>query len=291
MEKILRIDEIELSQLGSSKNKQYISNEPFPNIYFDDFFNGDFLNKVLDEFPDLESRNGKKYNDSNQVKFATKSEYEMGSETRRFIHFLNSHIFLEFLSSLTGINNLIPDPYLSGGGCHEIKRGGFLKIHADFNKHPKNQLDRRINVLVYLNKNWDKTYGGDFELWNNDMTQSVKKIEPVFNRMAIFSTTSKSYHGHPDPLTCPDNRSRKSIALYYYTNGRPEEEVEKYLESHSTIFKARVGVDDQKDTEAYISNKVQKEKKKEFKAKTLTFLKAVRPPIILSALKKVVLKK
>lgn len=291
MEKILRIDESELSQLGSSKNKQYISNEPFPNIYFDDFFNGDFLDKVLDEFPDLESRNGKKYNDSNQVKFATKSEYEMGSETRRIIHFLNSHIFLEFLSNLTGINDLIPDPYLSGGGCHEIKRGGFLKIHADFNKHPKNQLDRRINVLIYLNKNWDKTYGGDFELWNNDMTKSVKKIEPVFNRMAIFSTTSKSYHGHPDPLMCPDNRSRKSIALYFYTNGRPEEEVEKYLESHSTIFKARVGVDDQKDTEAYISNKVQKEKKKEFKAKTITFLKAVTPPIILTILKKAVLKK
>ena len=77
-----------------------------------------------------------------------------------------------------------------GAGQHEIKPGGLLKIHADFNKHNISGLDRRLNVLVYLNKDWKEEYGGHFELWDKDMKHCVKKILPTFNTMAIFSTTS-----------------------------------------------------------------------------------------------------
>ena len=87
-----------------------------------------------------------------------------------------------------------------------------------------------------MNKDWDESWGGHFELWDKEMKGAVKKILPIFNRMALFTTTSDSYHGHPDPLRCPPDRSRKSLALYYYTNGRPEEEI---TDAHSTLFKAR----------------------------------------------------
>ena len=111
-----------------------------------------------------------------------------------------------------------------------------MGVHVDFNKHGRYQLDRRLNLLLYLNKDWQEDYGGHFELWDRDMKNCVQKVLPVFNRVAIFSTTEHSWHGHPDPLNCPEDRSRKSLALYYYTNGRPSDEE---AEQHSTVFKAR----------------------------------------------------
>jgi Rps23 Pro-64 3,4-dihydroxylase Tpa1-like proline 4-hydroxylase len=162
--------------------------------------------------------------------------------TKAFVHFLNSEPFLLFLQELTGIEEtLVPDPYFEGGGFHQTKPGGFLKIHADFNKHRQTGLDRRLNVLVFLNKNWEESYGGHFELWNREMTHCVKKVSPAFNTMAMFTTTDFSYHGLPNPLTCPPDRSRKSLALYYYTNGRPAHEINPGLEEHTTLFRARKG--------------------------------------------------
>jgi hypothetical protein len=228
-----------LHQIAVENHPAYKNADPFPSIYFDNFFNPEFLHAVLEEFPDLSKKPELKFNDANQVKLASKGEYRFGPQTKDFMHFLNSQPFLEFLTLLTGIQNLIPDPYFDGGGCHQILPGGMLKIHADFNKHPKTHLDRRINVLVYLNENWDESYGGHFELWDKEMKEAKAKILPLFNRMAIFSTTSTSYHGHPNPLTCPPDRSRRSLALYYYTNGRPEEEVIDGIETHNTIFRNR----------------------------------------------------
>jgi len=180
-----------------------------------------------------------------QKKNASKGDFYFGIETKQLMAFLNSAYFLQFLQKLTGIKEqLIGDPYFIGGGQHEIKRNGLLKIHADFNKHPTLNLDRRVNVLIYLNKNWDESYGGHFELWDENMESCKKRISPRFNTIAIFSTTDFSFHGHPNPLNCPENRSRKSLALYYYSNGRPAEEVVQGLENHSTLFKKRKGNSD-----------------------------------------------
>ena len=124
---------------------------------------------------------------------------------------------------------------------HRIQPGGKLAVHVDFNKYKRLGLERRLNVLVYLNEDWQESYGGHFELWNKDMTESVVKILPIFNRMAMFSTTEISWHGHPDPLTCPEDRSRRSIALYYYTMGRDD----GYdVAEHTTIFTGRPEEDD-----------------------------------------------
>lgn len=259
----------ELKTFANGKREEYIQADPFPSIYFDNFFVPEKLKEVLAEFPDLTKNPDLKFNDPNQVKLASKGEYRFGAKTLDFMHFLNSQPFLEFLSTLTGIENLIPDPFFDGGGCHQIQPGGMLKIHADFNKHPNTRLDRRLNVLVYMNEDWHEEYGGHFELWDQEMKGCRKKILPLFNRMALFSTTSTSYHGHPNPLTCPPDRTRKSLALYYYTNGRPEEAGGQESSGHNTIFKYRP-----------------EDKKSRFTTSLKEVIRQITPPIILGGLNK-----
>ncbi|MES2480148.1 MAG: 2OG-Fe(II) oxygenase [Bacteroidota bacterium] len=241
---MINIDFKKLNSIAESNREKYVSAFPFPHIYLDNLFDEEILNDVLKEFPSAEGIDWLKFNNPNERKLASRDELQFGYHTRTFIHILNSKPFLNFLEKLTGIDNLIPDPSLEGGGLHQILPGGLLKVHADFNKHYHTQLDRRLNVLIYLNKDWEEAFGGFFELWDKDMKAAVVKILPVFNRMALFSTTSTSYHGHPDELTCPPDRSRKSIALYYYTNGRPQEEIIEGLEAHTTLFKSREGTNE-----------------------------------------------
>lgn len=241
----------ELIELGKQQHEAYKNARPFPSGYYDHFFNEAAMRKVLGEFPELGGgKDEVHYTNPNEAKFASKGEYRFGPVTREFMHFLNSQPFLEYLQNLTGIKEtLIPDPYFEGGGCHQIKPGGFLKVHVDFHKHKMMNLDRRVNVLVYMNEDWKEEYGGHFELWERDMSKCVTKIAPLFNRMAVFSTTDYSWHGHPDPLTCPPDRSRKSLALYYYTNGRPDSEVsEENRRRITTTFATRKGQDSAKMT-------------------------------------------
>lgn len=235
-----------LQDLATTLAPQYQNNHPFPNIYVDDFFDAGFLDKVLAEFPSIDKLQDKiYYSNPNEEKHATKGENQFGPYTKQLVHFLNSEPFLNFLQEVSGIKEtLIPDPYFEGGGFHEIKPGGYLKIHVDFHKHKRMALDRRLNLLIYLNKDWQEAYGGHFELWERDMSKSAVKIAPLFNRIAMFSTTGYSLHGHPDPLTCPENRSRKSLALYYYSNGRPADELSRADKNRiTTTFKERKGID------------------------------------------------
>ncbi len=235
-----------LKEVAAKHRERYMNAHPFPNGHFDNFFDPDYLRAVAEEFPDLEKNKSNIYYDNpNEKKHASKGEMSFGPKTKALVHFLNSQVFLEFLQELTGIKEtLIPDPYFEGGGFHQIKPGGFLKIHVDFHKHRRMNLDRRLNVLIYLNENWEESFGGHFELWEKDMSASAVKIAPLFNRLALFSTTGDSWHGHPDPLTCPPDRSRRSLALYYYTNGRPEEELDASSRNRiTTTFTERSGVD------------------------------------------------
>ncbi len=248
----------------------YRENEPFPNIHFEQFFNPEMLEAVLNEFEDLDQGDNIHFNSPNEIKLASKGEARFGPLTKSFVHYLNSEPFIQFLQELTGIEEtLIPDPYLEGGGYHQTKPGGFLKIHADFNKHKLTKLDRRLNILIYLNKDWKDEYGGHFELWDREMKQCIKKIRPDFNTLAMFSTTDFSYHGLPNPLTCPPDRSRKSIALYYYSNGRPAREINKGLEDHNTLFVERKGMEMDKKMKQY--NQVQYVK---------NIIREILPPVI-----------
>lgn len=223
----------QLERLAADNAYKYLHNTPFPHIYFDNFLPVSAAEAALNDFPKPRQLTWQEFDNRNERKLAFDRVENLPPTIRDILYFLNSRPMLKFLEVLTGIKGIIPDPYYVGGGLHQITPGGKLAVHADFNRHEHLKLDRRINVLVYLNKNWQESYGGHFELWNQEMTKAEQRILPIFNRCAIFSTTSYSYHGHPNPLTCPPDRTRKSIATYYYSNGRPEEEMR---ESHSTLF-------------------------------------------------------
>ena len=246
-----------LDLIAKSKRSKYIKSKPYPHIILKNFFDKDFLNKVVKEFPDLSKvKTSINYNNKNEVKFANNKKKIFKKNTKLLFQYLNSSQFINFMQILTSIEEkLLPDNALNGGGLHEIKRGGVLKVHTDFNKHPFKKLDRRINVLIYLNKNWKKNYGGNLELWNKDMNKCEKKILPKFNTMVIFSTNDFTNHGHPNPLRCPKNRSRKSIATYYFSKGRPKKEITKIIKKNRTEFKNRVGIlNDVSIKEEYIKN-------------------------------------
>lgn len=229
-----------MHELASSAHSSYATARPFPHIVIDNFFDPAILDDVLGEFPKPGQITWQEFDSGAEIKLASAAEANFGPLTRLLMYHLNSKTFLEFLSAVTGIDNLIPDPGFEGGGMHQIVPGGKLGVHADFNKHREYNLDRRLNMLVYLNKNWREEYGGHLELWNREMTRAEAKVLPLFNRVMIFSTTDFTYHGHPDPLRCPEGMTRKSLALYYYSNGRPAEEISG---EHSTLFRARAETD------------------------------------------------
>lgn len=222
-----------LMALASRLTSGYRQAQPFPHCVIDGFLPMSVIEQILGEFPDpdpgKQRQNNTAYDDSSNPvqlrKVGIQDEQYFAPCIRRLFHELNSWSFLRFLERLTGIPALLPDPSLRGGGAHQTLPGGLLQVHVDFNQHPVYQLDRRINVLLYLNRDWKEEYGGHIELWDREATHCVKRVLPVAGRCVIFSTTSDSWHGHPQPLSCPEGMMRRSLALYYYTNGRPADEV------------------------------------------------------------------
>jgi hypothetical protein len=211
---------------------------PFPHIVVDNLFPAEVLDAVIAEYPEPEDVDWQRFDAATELKLAIADTAQMGPITRHLLNELNGQVFIEFLETVTGIEGLVPDPHLWGGGLHQIRRGGYLKIHADFNRHKRLKLDRRLNALVYLNKDWPESYKGQLELWDRTMATCGKRVLPVFNRIVVFATTDFTYHGHPDPLECPTDRARRSLALYYYSNGRPPEEI---TADHTTLFQKRPG--------------------------------------------------
>ncbi len=228
-----------LDEIAATKAVEYAAARPYPHTVIDGLFDAWILDAVLTEFPSPRDKNWTLHDVPEEIKLQSKSERDIPSFTRHFLYALNSSYFLRFLEKLTGIENLIGDPHFEGGGLHQIVRGGKLAIHADFNKHTDFGLHRRLNMLVYLNKDWKEEYGGDFELWDRGMRNIHNKIAPLFNRVVIFTTSEHSYHGHPDPLRCPQGMTRKSLALYYYTND--EQSKGQLADRHTTLFQARPG--------------------------------------------------
>jgi Rps23 Pro-64 3,4-dihydroxylase Tpa1-like proline 4-hydroxylase len=226
-----------LSELSTRLAAKYQTATPFPHVVIDNFIPDEHvIDEVLREFPTPGSVDWIHYNQQTEKKLASRDESQIGSVTRHLLQQFNSSVFCLFLERLTGIEGIIPDPHFWGGGLHQIERGGFLKIHSDFNRYEKLKLDRRLNVLLYLNRNWKEEFGGHLELWSQDMKRREQMILPVANRCVIFSTASRSYHGHPEALMCPQGWTRKSLALYYYSNGSPQNE-----KTYSTDFQARPG--------------------------------------------------
>ena len=229
--------------LGKELAATYQAASPFPHVVIDDFLPPAVLDKVLTRFDAVSRSDDDVVFDRPQERF--KSSYQpdaLDDELRKLFYSFNSRPFLKVMENITGIKGLIPDPYFLGAGIHEIKQGGHLSIHADFNHHLPMNLERRINVLIYLNKDWQRDYGGSLELWDEGVTRCEHDIVPVFNRCVIFNTTSNSQHGNPQPIAHPEGISRKSIALYYYTSTW-----DKTRRSHTTQFQVRPGSADRHD--------------------------------------------
>lgn len=222
-----------LKSISDKYKQEYSMASPFPHIAIDGIFPEAILQEVMKENPESQVfsgclHNAKKtcYENIHQNKKSyIEHEDLMGVYTRILFGVMKSSPYLTFLEDISGIEGIIPDPHYLGSGIHVTAPGGSLEIHSDFNKHkPKYALDRRVNSFIYLNDNWNEEYGGHLELWSKDLTQCVQRILPTMGRVVIFSTTDFSYHGHPQPLVAPAGRARRSMALYYYTNGRPSHE-------------------------------------------------------------------
>jgi hypothetical protein len=235
----LFLDAEQLAEVADRHREAYSSAQPFPHVVLDGLFPDDVLDTVTAAFPSPDSQVWKEYENYHERKLETQGEARLDPAVSQVLYQFNSAPFLRFLERLTGIDQLIPDPYFTGGGLHQIVPGGKLGIHADFSKHERLPLHRRLNVLVYLNRDWREEYGGALELWTPDGSACAERIEPLFNRTVVFTITDWSYHGHPDPLTCPDGTTRKSIALYYFTVNRPAGEVQKG--KNATLFIRRPG--------------------------------------------------
>jgi Rps23 Pro-64 3,4-dihydroxylase Tpa1-like proline 4-hydroxylase len=194
-------------------------NDPYPHYVIDDFVDDDIAHKLSNDFMDFNSPNWFKYDNQVEVKKSCNNWYNFPEETYKFFQYLNSPAFVQSLSEVTGVQ-LIPDHGLHGAGWHIQPSGGKLNVHLDYSIHPKLGLERRFNFIFYLTPNWDTTWGGNLELWshdseNNQPKELIKTIENKFNRAVIFDTTYNSWHGFSQPINCPVDVYRKSIAMYY----------------------------------------------------------------------------
>lgn len=234
---ILHLDAKMARAFGEELSGTYCFAEPFPHIVIDNFLPLPFIEEIYNLFPTEKLADDKFYENG----FSGLHKRQVLPESceqkiRSIFHFFNSAPVLQFLEGITTIDSLIGDPYFNGGGFHEIFRGGKLGVHADFRINEQLHLNRRINMLIYLNKNWHPDFGGNLELWDRRMKSKVDSIAPLFNRCVIFNTDANSYHGHPDPLNTPSEITRKSIALYYYTASK---KVYEDAPAHSTMYVAR----------------------------------------------------
>lgn len=221
----------EMASIGEEYRGAYRAAAPFPMIVFDNFLNPEILDTCLAHFPTNAGPDSTHFDNEREKAKWGHSPERLHPDVRTIFYSFNARPFITFLEALTGIEGLIPDPYFGGGGFHELKTGGFLDIHADFNFHPILRTARRLNVLIYLNRDWRAEHGGNFEVWTADKTECVRKIVPLYNRCVIFDTSKTSFHGNPEPVAHPQGIPRRSIALYYYT-AHWDERVAK----HTTLF-------------------------------------------------------
>ncbi len=236
------IDFESLQKRQSEIENDFRAKKPFKYVVVENFFKPEAAEIIYKNYPVIEDGmwDGTTYiNQKNKFK---KSEFEAGSVMQRVFDELNSPTFLKWLEEVAEIGEpLIADEELFGGGLHQSVNGAFLNVHVDFNMHPKTNYHRRLNVLIYMNKDWKDEYEGHLELWDlsDGKKNQLGKYAPHFNRCVIFETNEISFHGHPKPLNTPKDVNRKSIATYYYTKTRPAHEI---AGDHNTIYVNTEGV-------------------------------------------------
>jgi hypothetical protein len=220
---------------------EFIHAQPFKHIAIDEFFDAGFAERLLAEFPHFDPELAR--NEMGEVagKAVNTRIREISPAYRELFETIGGKPFLELVSQITGIPDLILDPRMYGGGTHENLHGQELDPHVDFNYDEAQKLHRRLNVIVYLNKGWQSEWGGAIEVHSNPRkpeTNQIRAFDPVFNRCVMFETNEISWHGFPRITLPPEQRnvSRKSISIYLYTTTRPAEELAPV---HGTFYVQR----------------------------------------------------
>lgn len=214
--------------------------KPFGHVVIDDFFKADFCESLLSQFPDFKEKDAIDENKTLGKKAVVQTVSQIGPAYQSLDQLVQSKVFLEYVSTITGIDGLLYDPHYIGGGTHNNLNGQELDPHVDFTHHPISSHHRRLNLIVYLNHEWQQSWGGNIEFHRNPRLQpeqdEITSVEPLFNRVVIFETHNTSWHGFPK-IQLPEDKqhlSRKSFALYYYTHKR-----DHAVEPHSTIYVER----------------------------------------------------
>jgi hypothetical protein len=216
----------------------YVTAKPFPFIKIENFLEHEAAKLVAASFPSFDDALGqgqafKTVNERRKIQI-TKPEL-FPAPILNLNDALASPKFLQDLSYITGIPGILADRELSGGGIHITGPGGRLDVHVDFNYIEDRKLHRRVNLLLYLNPIWQESWGGQIQLWDQEVKRCEAAFAPTFNRCVIFETSHTSYHG-VTPITESATVPRQSFATYYYTKEAPE----RWDGSvHGTIFKAR----------------------------------------------------
>lgn len=203
-----------------SQISNYGKNPPFDHVVIDNFFEDEFANRLSAEFPDFDADIWHGYNNPIEIKKVCNNWNVFPSNTYKVFSYFNSPDWLNYLSlALLNGTKLHPDNGLNGGGWHIHKKGGKLNTHLDYSVHPKLGLQRKLNIIIYMNPNWVPDWGGELGLWSNESAlkpgKLVSSVWSKFNRAVIFDTTQNSWHGLPEPLSCPDKEARKSLAAYF----------------------------------------------------------------------------
>lgn len=214
--------------------ERYAAAQPFPHAVIDGAFPADLVSSAAWEFPSQESGAWRRFANPKEKKLACEDPSWFGPATKEIFRIFGSDAFAQRLEAMTGIQGLLPS--MVGGGMHMILPGGLLDVHVDFNQLAAagGVAYRRLNVLLFLNENWLEEWGGELELWASPdpMPPSLTAISPHANRLVVFTTSDRSYHGHPRPLACPEGRARKSLAVYYFTRQAPPDA----SAFHDTVF-------------------------------------------------------
>jgi hypothetical protein len=227
-------DKISLPKRIEELREIYRSGAPFPHVILDDLFAPNLLDSVLAEMAAMSGTQWRVVETGSLERMRRmRSGAELGAAGAQLASLVHSAAFLYLLSEITGVWQLLPDPYLQGAGYAAMKRGDFFKVHSDRNIAYDTGLTRRLAMIVFLNKEWDPKYNGQLELWNDAGTQCDVAVDPHYNRTVLFEVADPNYHGVPTPIDCPPDRSRQSFIVYYHTvgiDGKSE------IKPHSSLF-------------------------------------------------------
>ena len=213
---------------------RYQTAQPLPHLVLDGLFPATVLDDIVEDMSEIQGESWLNLDTEGfERKIALRSAIDLTTTGQQLTALLHSATFLYLLTTLTGVRELLPDPYLQGGGYHRMPPGSFFHVHVDRNVAYDTGLRRRLALIIFLNKAWKQEYGGHLELWSADGLHREVSIEPIFNRTVIFEVASANYHGVPAPIASPAGSSRNSFLVYYHTVGADGSED---IAPHSSIF-------------------------------------------------------